>query len=170
MMGVGTLALTGILLMRKKGTVYGAIALGLTVFVGLFLLDTAVVIRCLGIMPHTSGYDLTLDFARVSRKSGYGAAETLSNIVIFVPLGFFLSEYLTSTKRISAWHRIGLATLLGFGLSLCIECLQLILHVGYFELMDLVMNTLGAFVGAGISVGGRIVGIDKSTLAIETEN
>ena len=45
----------------------------------------------------------------------------------------------------------------GFGLSLCIECLQLLLRVGIFELTDLVMNTLGEFIGALISAGLRKV-------------
>ena len=48
-------------------------------------------------------------------------------------------------------------TLAGFGPSLTIECLQLLLHVGFFELTDLVMNTVGAFVGALISAGVRKV-------------
>ena len=43
------------------------------------------------------------------------------------------------------------------GLSLCIECLQLLLRVGVFKLTDLVMNTLGAFGRALISVGLRKV-------------
>ena len=59
-----SLALTVILLIRKRCSVYGATALGLTVFMGLFLLDAAVVIRYLGITPHSSGHNLTLDFAR----------------------------------------------------------------------------------------------------------
>ena len=45
----------------------------------------------------------------------------------------------------------------GLSLSLCIESLQLLLRVGFFELTDLVMNTLGAFVGALISAGVRKV-------------
>ena len=69
-MGGVSLALTVILLIRKKCSVYGAIALGLTVFMGLFLLDAAVVIRYLGITPHSSGHNLTLDFARLFQKSG----------------------------------------------------------------------------------------------------
>ena len=48
-------------------------------------------------------------------------------------------------------------TLVAFGLSLCIECLQLVLKVGFFEVTDLVMNTLGGFVGALISMGVRKV-------------
>ncbi len=47
-----------------------ATALGVTVFMGLFLLDTAVGIRYLGIMRHTSGHNLTLDFSRIFQKSG----------------------------------------------------------------------------------------------------
>ena len=144
-----------ILLIRKKCSVYGAIALGLTVFMGLFLLDTAVGIRYLGIMKHAAGHDLTLDFSRMFRKSGQGPVETLSNIAVFVPFGFFLGEWLATSNRTGSWRRVGLVTLAAFGLSLCIECLQLVLHVGFFEVTDLVMNTVGAFGGALMSVGVR---------------
>lgn len=164
-MGVASLALTVILLIRKKCSVYGAIALGLTVFMGLFLLDTAVGIRYLGIMKHNAGHNLTLDFSRMFQKSGQGPAETFSNIVVCVPFGFFLAEFLaeasavssagpkSTAKRLGAWRRIGRVALTSFALSLSIELLQLLLHVGFFELTDLVMNTVGGFVGALISVG-----------------
>ena len=154
-MGVVSLALTVILLIRKKCSVYGAIALGLTVFMGLFLLDTAVGIRYLGIMKHAAGHNLTLDFSRMFRKSGQGPVETLSNIAVFVPFGFFLGEWLASSNRTGSWRRVGLVTLAVFGLSLCIECLQLVLHVGFFEVTDLVMNTVGGVIGAVLSILGR---------------
>ena len=158
--------MTVILLIRKKCSVYGAIALGLTVFMGLFLLDTAVGIRYFGIMHHLSGHNLTLDFSRMFRKSGQGPVETLSNIAVFVPFGFFLGEWLASSNRTGSWRRIGLVTLAAFGLSLCIECLQLVLHVGFFEVTDLVMNTVGGVVGALMSavmrkVVGKVVGEKK---------
>lgn len=156
-MGVVSLALTVILLIRKKCSVYGAIALGLAVFMGLFLLDAAVVIRYLGITPHTSGYNLTLDLSRIFRKSGQGPAERISNIAAFVPFGFFLGEFLASTKRLDTWRRIGWVVLAAFCLSLSIEFLQLVLKVGFFEVMDLVLNTVGAFVGAGVSMVWRKV-------------
>ena len=149
------LALTVLMLMRKKCSVYGAIALGISVFVALLLLDSAVIIRYSGAMKHTSGFDLEFDFSRMFRKSGLGPAEMISNFGAFIPFGFFLSEFLASAKQFSAGRRLGLVTLAGFGLSLCIECLQLLLRVGFFELTDLVMNTLGAFVGALISAGLR---------------
>ena len=155
-MGVVSLALTVILLIRKKSSVYGAIALGLTVFMGLFLLDTAVGIRYLGIMKHAAGHDLTLDFSRMFRKSGQGPVETLLNIAVFVPFGFFLGEWLASSNRTGSWRRVGRVTLAAFGLSLCIECLQLALHVGFFELTDLVLNTLGAFIGVSLAILSRM--------------
>ena len=150
--GALSLTLTVFLAGRKKCSVYGAIALGISVFVGLVLLDTAVVIRYSGALKHMSGYDLRFDFSRLFRKSGLGPAEMMSNIAAFIPFGLFFSEFLASAKRFSAGRRLGLATLAGFGLSLCIETLQLLLRVGFFELTDLVMNTLGAFVGAGLAV------------------
>ena len=151
--GVVSLALAVSLAGRRKCSVYGAIALGIAVFSGLFLLDTAVGIRYLGIMRHSTGHNLTLDFSRMFRKS----VETLSNIAVFVPFGFFLGEWLASLNRTGSWRRIGLVTLAAFGLSLCIECLQPVLHVGFFEVTDLVMNTFGGFFGVLISLGLRKV-------------
>ena len=121
--------------------------IGLAAFACMLLLDTAVVIRYCGNFPHASGVNLDL-----FHEGGLLNVESLSNIAVFIPFGLFLSEFLASAKRFSAGRRLGLATLAGFGLSLCIECLQLLLRVGFFELTDLVMNTLGAFVGAGVAV------------------
>ena len=57
----------------------------------------------------------------------------------------------------------------GFGLSLYIVCLQLLLRVGIFELTDLVMNTVGAFVGALISAGVRKVVAGRKSRVIGEE-
>jgi glycopeptide antibiotics resistance protein len=161
-MAVVALAWTVILLIRKKYSMYGAIAWGLTVFMALFLLDTAVGIRYLGLMKHTTGHNLTLDFSRMFQKSGQGPVETLSNIAVFVPFGFFLGEWLASSNRTGSWRRVGLVTLAAFGLSLCIECLQLVLKVGFFEVTDLVMNTVGGVFGGVMSVGVRKVVLKDS--------
>lgn len=152
---VVSLGMMVFLAFRKKCSVYGAIAFGIVLYVGLLLLDTAVVIRYCGVMSHETGYNLTLDFSRLLCNSGTGLSEIISNLVVFIPFGFFLSEFLSSTKRLSAGRLLGLVTLVTFSLSLFIECLQLLLRVGFFELIDLVMNTLGAFVGAGLAVPTR---------------
>ena len=153
-MGVVSLALTVILLIRKKCSVYGAIALGLTVFMGLFLLDAAVGIRLSNAILPEPGFSLAAEYHRLIQGGTARWTEMLANVAIFIPFGFFLAEFLASTKRFSAGRRLGLATLAGFGLSLCIESLQLLLCVGIFELTDLVMNTLGAFVGVGVATMG----------------
>ena len=139
------LAVMMFLLIRKKCTTYAAMTLGVTVFVGLFLLETAVLMRLCGNYPYNSGVNFGFD--RIVHPSVSGWAELFSNIGVFTPFGLFLSEFLASAKRFSAGRRLGLATL----------ALQLLLRVGFFELTDLVMNTLGAFAGALISAGLRKV-------------
>ena len=154
-MAVVSLALTVILLIRKKCSVYGAIALGLTVFTGLVFLDTAVVIRHLGLLRHSAGRHLGFSLDRLFHGSEFARNEAISNLIVFIPFGFFLAEFWASLKRFSIGRRLAFAALTAFGLSLCVELLQLVLKVGYFEVRDLVMNTLGGVVGALMSVGVR---------------
>lgn len=154
-MGAISLFIALSLMIGRKRSVYSSIVLGFTVFVGLFLLEVAVVIRCCDILHHGTGVNLEAEHNRIFHGDVWGWTQIFSNLFAFIPFGFFLSEFLASTKSICAGRRLGLVILAGFGLSLTFECLQLILHVGYFELTDLVMNTVGTFVGAGMSVGVR---------------
>lgn len=151
-MVVVSLALTVILLIRKKCSVYGAVALGLTVFTGLVFLDTAVVIRHLGLLRHSAGRHLGFSLDRLLHGNDFARNEVLSNLIIFIPFGFFLAEFWASLKRFSIGRRLGIVTLTAFSFSLCIELLQLVLKVGYFEVMDMVLNTVGGFVGTGVSL------------------
>lgn len=50
-----------------------------------------------------------------------------------------------------------MATLVGLGLSLLIESIQWVFHIGIFELTDLLLNTLGTFIGAALPLGGRFL-------------
>lgn len=151
-LGTLTLFLTVFLLIRRKCSVYCAICLGITVLMGLFLLDAAVVIRIgSGVHPKT-GFSLALEYHRLILGSKARQTEMLANIAAFVPFGFFLSEYQALVKRRDAWRRIGYTVLPAFVLSLSIESLQLIFHIGVFEITDLVLNTMGGFIGAGVAV------------------
>ena len=131
---------------------YGAVCLVMTAFFGLFLLDTAVLIRWGDGISHATGFSLAEEYHRLVHVSAARWTEMLANVAVFFPFGLFLSEFLASAKRFSAERRLWLATLAGFSLSLCIECFQLLLRVGFFELTDLVMNTLGTLIGAGVAV------------------
>ncbi len=68
-------------------------------------------------------------------------ALAIENVVLFVPMGY-----------LCAWNRKGLrryfpAMLFGLGSSLVIESLQLITGRGYFQLDDIVANTIGMLIG-----------------------
>lgn len=154
---VVSLALTAILLIRKRHSVYCAICFGITVLVGLFLFDAAVVIRWGDGLANWTGFGIAEELHRFLDGKMVRWAEMFANIAVFVPFGFFLSEFLSTTKRFSARRQIGRVALAALGLSLCIESLQLIFRLGVFEITDLVLNTLGGFVGALMSVGVRKV-------------
>lgn len=145
----------------SRTSLYGAVALAIAVFAGLLFIETTVVIRWCGIVTNGWGVHLNLDFKRILflHSQGY---ESLFNIVAFVPFGFFLAEYLSAKRRDGThqavgWRSFAIATLTTLALSLIIECLQLALHVGFFELTDLMMNTLGGLLGASLSLLLRAV-------------
>ena len=158
------LTLTVFFLSQKKGSVYRAIVLSITVFIALLLLDTAVATRFFMTHPHATGTAFKIDWARVFHGSYRHRVELISNAVVFVPFGFFLSESLSSLKRLGVWRQIGYVTLASFLLSLCIECMQLFFRVGFFEVTDLVLNTFGGFVGAGVALAGRKVFVNRQCL------
>jgi glycopeptide antibiotics resistance protein len=76
------------------------------------------------------------------------ATEIVLNILMLVPVGFLLPVLV---KR----H----AVLYGILVSVCIEVFQLITGRGYFEVNDLIHNSLGIVLGYGIyRLARRIVG------------
>ena len=68
------------------------------------------------------------------------------NILLFIPLGFLLGD--------KGWKAI----LYGFLLSAFIEFLQYIAVLGYCEADDVLNNTIGAVIGAGVWKTCPIVG------------
>jgi glycopeptide antibiotics resistance protein len=66
---------------------------------------------------------------------------TLGNIIIFIPLGFFLI-YLV--KRIKS---LGSVLLVSVAISLFIEVSQLVLRLGQGDVDDILLNTVGALIG-----------------------
>lgn len=77
------------------------------------------------------------------RQLGYVAAglNILGNVLGFVPFGFILPIIHSRMNQ-------GLLIVLsGFLLSLGVETIQLITKVGCFDVDDLILNTLGAFLG-----------------------
>ena len=155
-MGVLALVLTVFLSLRRKYPLYGAVALGFTVLLGLFLLDGLVLIRRGGSLSGEGrGIDLAAEYRRLVSGNEEILFLILFNIAVFVPFGFTLAEFLSSAKRLAGWRCLKYTALTALGLSLCIECLQLILRAGMFELTDLALNTAGAALGAAIPLACR---------------
>lgn len=63
------------------------------------------------------------------------------NVIGFIPFGFILPVI---GRR---WRSGSLIVLSGFGLSLCVETIQLVTMVGCFDVDDLILNTAGAAAG-----------------------
>jgi len=148
-------ALTVFFAVRKRFSVYGCIALGIAVFLGLFLLDALALSRIGAERPWQPGFDFSGEYNRLVHGTEEHRVLMLFNGAAFVPFGFFLSEFLSEAGWAAAGRRFGYAVLGAFGLSLVIECLQMVFRVGIFEVTDLVLNTLGAAVGAALAMAGR---------------
>lgn len=76
----------------------------------------------------------------------YILKEILINIALLMPVGFFYSL----ESREYSLEKFLKAAIIGFGISLCIETLQLVTKRGVFEVDDLIYNTIGCVVGWGV--------------------
>lgn len=78
-------------------------------------------------------------------KLEWGARYTIlyasANAIAFIPLGILLPIILEKMKK---WN---MCVLMGFLLSLFIEISQLVLKCGICQVEDLIMNTVGTFIG-----------------------
>lgn len=80
------------------------------------------------------------------------------NIAAFIPLGLFAAPlaglYIKSVSGLSEkFIKVVVTT---FNVSLCVEVAQLLTKVGSFDVDDLILNTLGGIIGAGIYVLYRL--------------
>ncbi len=83
------------------------------------------------------------------KKSGKFTTEIFENVVLFIPLIFFLFFFLETTlKKTTKFLKVmGMAIVISFLSSLTIEMLQLFLRLGTWQLSDLAFNTLGGVIG-----------------------
>lgn len=150
-----SLAITIISLTLRGVSKYGSIVSGLAVLFGLFLLD-ALALKRLGVDTiQSAGFNLGAEYQRIIHGSVEERLMLLFNFLVFVPMGVLLTESVLTMKRFNPNRCIHFVLLISFGLSVCIELLQLVFHAGVFELTDLIMNTLGACAGASVMLGMR---------------
>ncbi len=65
----------------------------------------------------------------------------IGNIFVFSPMGFLIPIW---SARKNRWYH---AIIYTFTFSFCIEIIQLFTKVGVFDVDDLIMNTLGGYLG-----------------------
>lgn len=104
-----------------------------------FILAGTVLIRKPGVLR----YELMLFW---SWKVPSLRSQIYANIILFIPLGFLMGIKI-------GWKGI----LVGSGISLIIELIQLATRRGLFEFDDIVHNTAGAVVGLGLWVSMKRV-------------
>lgn len=86
-------------------------------------------------------------------SSGYAASaplEVIGNIVVFVPLGFYLG-LLAST--LPWWRAAGVIAVA----SVLMETTQYVLAVGRSDVTDVVANTLGGVIGLALGIPLRLI-------------
>ncbi|SIR52469.1 Glycopeptide antibiotics resistance protein [Paenibacillus macquariensis] len=74
--------------------------------------------------------------------SGHGLINLVGNIAIFIPFGIFL-------LLMSRNHKMSFISvfILSLGLSLSLECAQVLFQIGTFDVDDLILNVSGGLIG-----------------------
>jgi hypothetical protein len=76
--------------------------------------------------------------------------DILTNILGFIPLGFFFSAYLRMKKPQPNFRLFLMSIIIAGCMSLCIELIQVYLPARSSQLTDVITNMLGAVLGVGI--------------------
>lgn len=82
-------------------------------------------------------------FLTYREQVGYAAVffNLAGNVLVFMPFGFLVPAMF---RKLRSFFRV---VLLGFELSLAVECVQLITKTGSFDVDDLLLNTVGSAIG-----------------------
>ena len=83
--------------------------------------------------PNSTGYDFKPFWSYAYPEMKW---EVIANVLLFIPFGILAG-------KLWGWKAIPLAVFLSF----CIEAVQLTLHLGFFEIDDVIHNTVGAAIG-----------------------
>lgn len=91
--------------------------------------------------------DLGWSYKALIRGEAGMFSQIYLNIMLFIPVGLFCGILFLNTKKRSGLFAVGLGVIF----TTIIECLQLILRCGTFELDDIMNNTIGTIIGVIIA-------------------
>lgn len=74
----------------------------------------------------------------------YAFKNIIANILVFIPLGFFISN--KNSKNVFK------ALIICLGVILSIELIQLFFKIGFFDVDDIILNFIGSLLGVFISL------------------
>lgn len=74
----------------------------------------------------------------------YAFKNIIANILVFIPLGFFVSS--KNSKNVFKTLVICISVILS------IECIQLLFKIGFFDVDDIILNFLGSLIGLIINL------------------
>lgn len=120
---------------RKITTVLLCIYLVIVTWIILFKMELSI-----ASMPHYRGINLIPFAGSLIVNGKIQVQEIVDNLIIFIPVGVFLSML---KSRWSFWEKV----LPIFSLSLLYEVLQYVLAIGATDITDVLSNTLGGIVG-----------------------
>ncbi len=149
---------------KKNLSVHATVSFAFTVFVGLFLVDGIVLDRLPSQHKFFSGLDLITEYHRLIECNELQMNSMLLNVLVFIPFGFFLYEYVSEAGHQAVVKNLKSVIMFTFLLSMSIELAQWILKVGFLELTDMILNTIGAALGATLAFVGRAVAKTKSNV------
>lgn len=74
----------------------------------------------------------------------YAFKNIIANILVFIPLGFFISNKIPKN--------VFKALIICLGVILSIELIQLFFKIGFFDVDDIILNFIGSLLGVFISL------------------
>jgi glycopeptide antibiotics resistance protein len=117
-----------------KSTIINRVILGMGIAYTLFLV-WAVLWKC-GV-PYIGGQVRIINIVPFNNNTGW---ELQFNIAVFMPLGFYIAAAMRKATPIKL-------VLMPLFVSLVLEILQFMLAIGRSDVTDLLMNTLGGWIG-----------------------
>ncbi len=97
----------------------------------------------LGFIKELLNTNFSTVLSSIHIQSNVMAREVILNILLYFPMGYLL-PFTFKTLR----GHILLITLIGFMASCATEFTQLYFHLGVFQVDDIILNTIGTFLGA----------------------
>ncbi len=103
----------------------------------------AAVILCITYLSREYGSRAGIDMELFSTWgiNARNNAFVIENVLLFIPYGFVCAWAFLSCRRLPCCLLVGMAS------SLAVECMQLMTGRGYFQIDDVLTNTLGAVAG-----------------------